>query len=204
VLLVVFYGSRGGYASWPRRRVYDQLAAEIAKLEKLVDDRRDKIVILQRRNGAPAAGAGTAAGFVEEKLKQIPIRQVLNITGMSLTTLRLLQAQRVDSAWDLRERLEPGHPQAIKQLPPHLIYALQTWCLEQELQAADEFRRQGSAATAGPAPPLPKAVQADVERLGREVAGFETELEKLRLEQEHFPDVSAKTYFRKLLGLPTD
>jgi hypothetical protein len=110
----------------------------------------------------------------------------------------------VDSAWDLRERLEPGHPQAIKQLPPHLIYALQTWCLEQELQAADEFRRQGSAATTGPAPPLPKAVQADVERLGREVAGFETELEKLRLEQEHFPDVSPKIYFRKLLGLPTD
>ena len=180
------------YAAWPRKKVYDELSAEIQKLEKVVMERRDKIEAL-RPSGAGTGASGTAAGFVQEKLRKTSISQALGITGISLTTLGHLRAAWIDSAADVKNRtFVPG-------VATHEIVALHQWCSELEIQAANEYRQsQGSRPAA---PGTPKQVQADISRLEHEIAGFEAALEDLHRERDSFPDTSTRTYYRKVFGL---
>ncbi len=75
---------------------------------------------------------------------------------------------------------------------------MQNWLREQEVLAADEYRRQGMPTVTAPVVGNPEQVRAEIERLEREIAAFEQELAKLREEEQNFPDVSARAYFRKL------
>ena len=50
-----------GYANWPRKKIYDELEAEIAKMEKLMNERREKIAAKRFATAGNSTGTSPAA-----------------------------------------------------------------------------------------------------------------------------------------------
>jgi hypothetical protein len=169
---------RLGYDKWPRKAIYDELSAEIEKMEKIIDDRKKKIVA---KGGAFAASnAGSLSDFIAEKLEQISINRVVTVSGVKTQTLRLLHEEKVDNALALKKRgILPG-------LAPDQMTALLNWCQAEEAEASKEYRRMMGT--------------AEVTRLRYEVAEFERHLAHLKRERDQFPDAAFATYFRRLFG----
>lgn len=175
-----------GYANWPRRKLLDELNAEIQRMGELVGERRDRIATRSRSNAAPhlALAQGTLQDFVAEKLRNLPINRVLNIAQMPVQVKRDLQAAGITNALELSRRTNlPGIPQ-------HQIAALQSWCRDLEREFEEEYRKTSVAA---------KNVTVDVQRLEMEVAEFERETEKLKRERDQFPTTSLRAYVKALL-----
>lgn len=187
-----------GYSRWPRKRIYEELVGEIAKMENLIGERQRRIAEKSIHTLTPLSGTtvvaanATVSDFVADKLRQTSINRVLTVPGINVSTLRQLRAEGIETALDLQRRTNIAH------VPPHQVTALQTWCRELEAQAADEFRKttSSSGAVSG------RSVPVDVARLQHEMAEFERHVEHLKRERDFFPDTSAGAYFRKLLGMP--
>ncbi len=185
--------TKWGYGAWPRKKLFDELCAEITRVEKLIAERQERIAKGRAAQGPPAGG-NPVQDFVLSRLKQTSISRVLTVPGISVTTLRHLRAAHIDTAADLRPRAHvPG-------VPAHELTALQNWRSRLETEAADEYRRRGFPPAHAPAGAA-RQTPADVERLENEVAGLEQELDKLRDEKASFPGASGKAYLRKLLGM---
>ena len=175
-----------GYANWPRRKLLDELTAEMAKMTQLAAER--KVRVATRSGGtspqALQAAQGAQADYVAEKLRQVPINRVITIDGMPVHTKRELAVAGITNALDLSRRTTlPGVPQ-------HQITLLQTWCREMEKEFEDEWRKYSASA---------KNVSVDVQRLEMEVAEFERESNRLQRERDQFPETSLRGYVKKLL-----
>ncbi len=186
VLLWLVNALAMGYANWPHRKLLDELNAEIAKMNQLASERKDRMATRNRGMSPQAlqAAQGTQADYIAEKLKQVPINRVITIHSMPVQVKRELEAVGITSALELSRRTNlPGIPQ-------HQITTLQTWCREMEKEFEDEWRKN-SAST--------RNVTVDIQRLEMEVAEFERESTRLQREQEQFPDTSIRAYLKKLL-----
>ncbi len=179
------------YGLWPRKKIQKELKAEIEKLEKLEKERHEKVYWHKEQNGHLLGG--NASAFIHNQLEKISIGRILSIHGVSEVSLDRLRMGHINTAADLRQCV-------INQggIPSHEWTAMQNWLRELEMSAADEYRRQGMPKVAAPVVGNPEQVRAEIERLEREIAAFEQELAKLREEEQNFPDVSARAYFRKL------
>jgi hypothetical protein len=176
------------YNAWPRKKVNDELSAEIKKLENLLSERYVRVAELKEASPhllAPGMKPGDASHFVQHRLSQTNVRGVLSIPGITQTTLERLRAAGINTAADLLGRTH------VYGVSLHEFAALQNWVREQEMLAADEYRQSA---------PTHQQTRKDISRLENEIAGFEAELEKLRLEQENFPDVSPGAFFRRVVG----
>ncbi len=176
------------YNAWPRKKVNDELSGEIKKLENLLSERYVRVAELKDTSPhllAPGMKPGDASHFIQHRLGRTNARSVLSIPGITEITLERLRAAGIHTAADLQGRT------FVYGVSLHEFAALQNWVREQEMLAADEYRQSA---------PTHQQTRKDVARLENEIAGFETELEKLRLEQENFPDVSPGAFFRKVVG----
>ncbi len=182
-----------GYANWPRKKIYDELETEIAKMERLMNERREKIAARRQASGmgASAAGAfGSLADYITDRLDKTRISEVLQIPGITLTTVKTLRGEGVTTALHLQGRA------AIPEIPPYEFAALTQWCRELEMRAADEYRHSGATNR-------PQNTTAEIARWEQEAAEFERERDRLLREKAQFPDVSFQgVYWRRLLGLP--
>ncbi|MBB6052230.1 phosphotransferase [Armatimonas rosea] len=175
-----------GYSNWPQRKILDELEAEIAKMNQLAAERRDRVATRNRGASPQAlqAAQGAQADYVAEKLRQVPINRVITIHGMPVNTKRELASAGITNALELSRRTTlPGIPQ-------HQITTLQTWCREMEKEFEDEWRKYNASA---------KNVSADVQRLEMEVAEFTREANRLEREREQFPETNLRAYLKKLL-----
>lgn len=174
-----------GYANWPRRKLLDELNAEIMRMGELIGERRDRIAT-RTRGSSPqglALAQGTLQDYVTEKLRHVPINRVITIPGIPVPVKRDLQATGISNALELSRRTTlPGIPQ-------HQINTLQNWCRDLEKEFEDEYRKTSAAA---------KNVTVDVQRLEMEVAEFERETEKLKREREQFPTTSLRAYLKAI------
>jgi Mn2+-dependent serine/threonine protein kinase len=186
----VFNFAGFGYQAWPRKKVLDELNAEILKMEQQVENRRARIAERRRAMGTVATlpGVRSLNDYIDEKLRNTPINAVLRVPGTSAATLRELKSAGIDTVYHLHGRLSvPG-------VPSHVMDALQKWVDELRLEAAAEYRR---------AQPLPaNSVPNDVNRLEQEMREFERERDRLVRERNLFPETSWSAYWRYLLGLP--
>ncbi len=178
-----------GYNRWPRRKIYDELNAQIAQMEKLTDERRAQI--LQKRRGgypqaAPVPNLGSANDFVNEKLINTPISGLGGYTGFPLTVVRELRANGIENALQLRGRA------AIPGLQTYHLTVIQQWVHDLEMDAASEYRKLMAQRP---------GVSADVSRLEQEAQEFERERDRLARERDQFPDVAFGGYLRRLVGL---
>ncbi|MBC8139809.1 MAG: hypothetical protein H7Y38_00030, partial [Armatimonadetes bacterium] len=186
-----------GYANWPRKKIHDELEAEIAKMEKLMNERREKIAARRQAyaggsglQGLGASAFGSLHDFVADKMAKTSMNQVLQIKGITISTLRTLKSNGVTTALHLQGRF------AIPGVPAHEMAALQQWSRDLEMRAADEYRHSG-------AKNAPQLNTAEIARWEQEAAEFERERDRLLREKAQFPDVSFwNVYWRKLFGLP--
>lgn len=179
-----------GYAKWPRKAAYEELIAEISKMENLIADRNRRIEELGGGNPPPGSqAAATLHEFVENQLTQVSINKVLTVSGIQVSTLRQLRSEGINNAADLQKRaLAPAN---IPALPPHQLTALQNWVRELEMQAAGDWRKSLG---------LHRTTPTDVSRLQNEVAEFERHVAHLKRERDQFPDASFQNYLALLLG----
>ena len=186
-----------GYANWPRKKIHDELEAEIAKMEKLMNERREKIAARRFTSVAGgglqplgAGGFGTLHDYVSDKLAKTSMNGVLQVKGITISTLKTLKSNGVQTALHLQGRL------SIPGVPAHEMAALQQWCRDLEMRAADEYRHSG-------AKNAPAQNTAEIARWEQEAAEFERERDRLLREKAQFPDVGFwNVYWRKLFGLP--
>lgn len=175
-----------GYSNWTQRKLLDELEAEIAKMNQLAAERKDRVATRNRGASPQAlqAAQGVMADYVAEKLRQVLINRVITIPGMPINIKRELVSAGITNALELSRRTNlPGIPQ-------HQITTLQNWCREMEKEFEDEWRKYNSSA---------KNVTADIQRLEMEVAEFTREAARLEREREQFPDTSVRAYVKKLL-----
>jgi hypothetical protein len=186
-----------GYANWPRKKIYDELEAEIAKMEKLMNERREKIAARQHAfspgGGLTPLGAaafGSLHDYVNDRLSKTQVNQALNVKGITLTTLKVLKGEGITTALHLQGRT------TVSEVPAHEFAALQQWCRDLEMRFADEYRHSGAVNR-------PQNTSAEIARWEQEAAEFERERDRLLREKSQFPDVSFwNVYWRKLFGLP--
>jgi len=179
-----------GYNRWPRRKIYDELNAQIAQMEKLTDERRAQI--LQKTRGAYPQNAtipnlGSASDFVNEKLMNTTINSAGGYMGLPINVVRELRAEGIANALHLRGRT------AIPGIHDYQMTALQQWVHDLEINAANEYRRNLMAQR--------PSVSADVSRLEQEAQEFERERDRLARERDQFPDVAFGAYLRRLVGM---
>jgi hypothetical protein len=175
-----------GYGRWPRKRIYDELVGEIAKMENLVADRNRKIAA---KGGLKVPTS--AAEFAEERLKQTSVAQLIKVTDVGVRTFRTLRAIGVENLADVKRRYGGGAPPPA-DVSPDQMRAVLRWIEEQEMEAMDEYRQQ--------APSL-RIIPVEVERLRHELAEFERHAAELKREQAQFPDASFVAYLRRLVGM---
>lgn len=172
-----------GYANWPRRKLLDELTAELARMGQLISERKDRIATRMRGTGATGVLQGTLQDYVAEKLRQMPINRVITI-GIPVAVKRELEQTGITTALELSRRTNlPG-------VPLHQINTLQNWCRDLEKEFEEEYRKSTAAS---------KNITVDIQRLEMEVAEFERETEKLKHEREQFPTTSLKTYLKTVL-----
>lgn len=186
-----------GYANWPRKKIHDELEAEIAKMEKLMNERREKIAARQHAlapggglSPLGAAAFGSLHDFVNDRLSKTQVNQALTIKGIQPATLKVLRGEGITTALHLQGRM------TVAEVPAHEMAALQQWCRDIELRFADEYRHSGASARQ-------HNTSAEIARWEQEAAEFERERDRLLREKSQFPDVSFwNVYWRKLFGLP--
>ena len=182
-----------GKSKWPRQIIYEELTAEIAKMENLAKTRLDKVLVVYGGSKtAPPSGA-TVGEYVADKLRQTNARMIVSNNRFQASTLRLLREAGIETVLDLQRRTH------IPKVPPHTLHALQQWVHELESVYADEYRKIGGAS--GTSTP-PRQTPQEASRLRDEAREFQREAAKLKRERDLFPDVSHGAYLRKLLGLP--
>lgn len=174
-----------GYEKWPRRIIYEELKAEISKMEAQIADRKAKILALGGTTHGTSGGVTTVGEYITERLRQTSINRVLAIPGIRATTLRVLQSAGLNNALDLKNN-SPVDGVA----GPQLI-AIQNWIRELEAEAAVEYRKTVGVARGKP---------GEISRHQHEMAEFERHAALLRRELALFPDTSHTTYLRKLTG----
>ena len=181
------------YTTWPRKKIYDELSAEIKKMEDLAKARMDRILTIYGGNKeTPPSGGATVGEYITEKLRATNARVIVSGNHFPASTLRLLREAGVETLLDLRQR------GANAKLPPHTFNALNQWLNEYESGFAADYRRLGGA-NGMTAPP--RQTPQEAARLRDEAREFEREANRLKRERDLFPDVSGKAYFRKVLGL---
>lgn len=174
-----------GYGRWPRKRIYEELVAEIAKMENLVADRSRRI---EEKGGATTAGS--LSDFVAERLQQTSINRILTVGGVQVATLRAMRKTGIDNMLDFKQRFGT-QTTVLTQVASNQIVALHKWCEELELEATDEYRKQTASQRSAP---------VEVDRLRHEMAEFERHAAELKRERDQFPDASFGSYIRKLIG----
>jgi serine/threonine protein kinase len=181
-----------GYESWPRKKIQSELARDREKFETIICERRGRTAGKRWSPSAtnPAEGGSDVPGFVASRLKQAPIRQIVSIPGIGPSTVRLLRASGIETAADLRDR------SSIAGLPPHQVAALQNWCREREVEAADQYRRLAAARPGW---------EVDISPLEEEAVKYQRErdaayLEELHREWVRYPDASFTAYLHRILG----
>ena len=183
-----------GYANWPRKKIHDELEAEIAKMEKLMNERREKIAA--RRNAWNASGLVTKAAsfvnvndYVNDTLAKTDIQHIMSINGMGVATIRNLRTEGITTALQINGRT------SIPSVSTDEIAALHQWCADLKLRAANEYRHNAAIR-------LPNH-STEIMRLEQEAAEFERERDRLLREKSQFPDVRFwNVYWRKLFGMP--
>ncbi len=186
-----------GYANWPRKKIHDELEAEIAKMEKLMNERREKIAARQHAfspggglSPLGAAAFGSLHDYVNDRLSKTATNQALTLKGITPTTLKILRGEGITTALHLQGRI------TVPEVPAHEMAALQQWCRDIEMRFADEYRHSGAASR-------PLNTSAEIARWEQEAAEFERERDRLLREKSQFPEVSFwNVYWRKLFGLP--
>ncbi len=174
-----------GLEKWPRRVIHDQLVAEIEKIENIIENRNRKIASLGGVTLPGGSSAASASEYISQKLQLTSINRVLVVNGIKTATLRQLRSAGIETALDLQKR------PSVEKVPPHQMTALQNWVRELEAEAAAEYRKANNASRSAP---------GEVNRTRHEVAEFERHVVILRRELKMFPDVSWRTYLRKLFG----
>ena len=182
-----------GTNNWPRRKIYEELTAEIAKMENLAKTRLDKVLTVYGGSKAAPPSGATVGEYVADKLRQTNARMIVSNNRFQASTLRLLREAGIETVLDLQRRTH------IPKVPPHTLHALQQWVHELEAVYADEYRKIGGAS--GTQTP-PRQTPQEASRLRDEAREFQREAAKLKRERDLFPDVSHGAYLRKLLGLP--
>jgi hypothetical protein len=174
-----------GYEKWPRRVIHDELVAEIAKMESLIERRKADILAKGGTMTGATGGMVSVGDYITERLRQTSINRVLTVNGIRTSTHRLLHNAGLKNALDLKNNRH------IEGVPGPQMTALQNWIGEVEAEAAAEYRKTVGAARGTP---------TEVNRLRHEMAEFERHAALLRRELEMFPDTSLTTYLRKLTG----
>ena len=165
-----------GYARWPRKRIYDELVAEIAKMEHLVADRNGKIAV---KGGDPLPA--TVTEYREARLRATPISRIVAVSGVLPSTLRALRRAGMDTMLDFQSRFRTAPTMSADPSLQNQIVALLKWCEELEMEATDEYRKQSASL---------RTVPVEVERLRHELAEFERHAAALKRERDQFPDTS--------------
>ena len=182
-----------GISNWPRKKIYDELNAEITKMETLAKTRLEKVLITYGGTQAVPPSGATVGEYVADKLRQTNARMIVSNNRFQASTLRLLREAGIETVLDLQRRTH------IPRVPPHTLHALQQWVHELEAVYADEYRKIGGAS--GTSTP-PRQTSQEAARLRDEAREFQREAARLKRERDLFPDVSYGAYFRKLVGLP--
>lgn len=173
-----------GYARWPRRKIFDELNAEIGKMQRLIDERKQRLI-----NRRAALGmSGSLQDFVSDRLRKKSVNSTISVPyNTTLDTIRLLKASGIDSALHLQNRTSvPG-------VAAHDMAALTRWVQMCEMEAQAEYRRLGGS---------PQAMTAEMSRLQDEIAEFERHVSQLNRERAAFPESSFTAYCRRLFGQP--
>ncbi|MBC8104803.1 MAG: hypothetical protein H7Z41_19685 [Cytophagales bacterium] len=173
-----------GYAKWPRRKIYDELSAEIKKMQRLIEERKQRL-----SNRRAALGmSGTLQDFVADRLRKKSLQNTMSPPyNASLDTLHLLRAAGIDNALQLLNR------SAVPGVPSHDMASLTRWVQTLEMEAQSEYRRLGGS---------PQAMTAEMSRLQDEISEFERHVAQLSREKEAFPNCSFGAYCRRLIGRP--
>ncbi|MES2464749.1 MAG: hypothetical protein V4671_29650 [Armatimonadota bacterium] len=171
-----------GYARWPRRRIFDELNAEIVKMERLIEERQQRLT-----NRRAALGmSGSLQDFVSDRLRKKSINSTISAPyNTTLDTIRLLRAAGIDNALHLQNRT------VIPGVAAHDMASLLRWVQMCEMEAQAEYRRLGGS---------PQAMTAEMSRLQDEIAEFERHVSQLNREKAAFPECSFTAYCRRLVG----
>ena len=127
-----------GFSNWPRKKIADELDAEIKKIEGLVTQRKGQIEDKLRS----AAGSYKLQDFTNEWLRQTSINR-LYPAGFNGQTVRSLLKIGVENALDL-QRIP------LDSLPNHQAKALINWTRTVESEAAAEYRKSVGRTTSSP------------------------------------------------------
>lgn len=181
-------------SKWPRKKIHDELTAEITKMEGLAQARLDKVLhIYGGSKPVSASGGGATVGeYIADRLRQTNARAIVSDNRFQASTLRLLRESGIETVLDLQRR---SH---VPKVPPHTFHALQQWVRELESNFAAEYRKSGGAGTVA----SPQQTPQEAARLRDEAREFAREAARLKRERDLFPDVSFAAYWRKLIGLP--
>lgn len=174
-----------GYANWPRRKLLDELNADLTRMGQLISERKDRVATRMRGSGGSGSGLlqSTLQDYVAEKLRQMPVNRVITIPGMVVAVKRELEQAGITNALELSRRTNlPG-------VPTHQVNTLQNWCRDLEKEFEEEYRKNTAAA---------KNITVDIQRLEMEVAEFERETARLKHERDQFPTTSLKAYFKAI------
>jgi hypothetical protein len=173
-----------GYSRWPRRRIFDELNTEIVKMQRLIEERQQRLT-----NRRAALGmSGTLQDFVSDRLRKKSINSTISAPyNTTLDTIRLLRAAGIDNALHLHNRV------AVPGVASHDMASLLRWVEMCEMDAQSEYRRLGGS---------PQAMTAEMSRLQDEIAEFERHVAQLEREKAAFPECSFTAYCRRLFGQP--
>ena len=173
-----------GYARWPRRKIFDELNAEIDKMQKLISERQQRLT-----NRRAALGvSGSLQDFVADRLRRKSISSTMSSPyNTTMETIQLLKSAGIESALQLQNRT------AVPGVSTHDMVSLTRWVQMCEMEAQAEYRRLGVS---------PQATTAEMARLQDEIAEFERHVTQLNREKAAFPECSFQAYCRRLMGQP--
>jgi hypothetical protein len=173
-----------GYARWPRRKVFDELNAEIQKMQKLIEGRQE---MLARSLAQLGLNAGNMPDFVANTLRKRTISMLVHQPyGLTASTLTALNRVGIENASQLQHRIDVPNVTAAEMRQIHL------WVSNIVTEAQDEYRRTTGSQT---------AAANDMNRLRDEIGQFEREIDRLQREKDAFPECSFSAYLRRLVGL---